>query len=276
MQGSLNLEHVKEALETTWLGQTYRYLPSVGSTNDVLKAEETSSGGSANAAGTVLLTDFQEQGRGRMSRSWEAPPGSSLLFSILLRPGWPAERLSWLTMISGLAVSEAVEQQCGLDAHLKWPNDCVLEQKNRWQKYGGILLEGAISDQGILDFVVAGIGVNVNIPVEQLPQTNFPATSLMAANGRTVSRLDLFCAILSRFEQHYNRAERGVSPHDAWQERLIFLNERVIVSYLGQDTDVTGQVSGTDASGRLRIRDRDGKIHHIAAGDVTLRQYLEQ
>jgi len=275
MQDSLKPEQVQKALRTGWLGRSYRYLAAVGSTNDMLKAEE-SGGRSSNDAGTVLLTDYQEQGRGRLARSWEAPPGSSLLFSILLRPGWPVERLTWLTMICGLAVSEAVEQQSGLKARLKWPNDCVLERENKWQKYGGILLEGTVSERGTVKYAIAGMGINVNIPAKELPQTSFPATSLLAANGRPLSRLDLFCTILSCFEAHYDRAAQGVSPHAAWQDRLIYMNERVVVSRLGQGVDVAGQVMGTDASGRLQIRDDDGAIRYIAAGDVSLRQYLEQ
>jgi BirA family biotin operon repressor/biotin-[acetyl-CoA-carboxylase] ligase len=276
MRDSLKPEEVQQALKTTWLGRAYRYVAAVGSTNDVLKAEESNGDGASNAAGTVLLTDYQERGRGRLARSWEAPPGSSLLFSILLRPGWPVERLSWLTMICGLAVSEAVEQQSGLKTYMKWPNDNVLEHENKWQKYGGILLEGGISKQGALDYVVAGMGINVNIPAGELPRTSFPATSLLVVNGRPLSRLDLFCAILSRFEEHYDRAGQGVSPHAAWQERLIYMNERVLVSRLGQGVDVAGQVIGTDTFGQLQIRDDLGAIHHIAAGDMILRPYLEQ
>lgn len=275
MQDSLTPAQVQEALDTNWLGRTYRYLPTVTSTNDLLKEQETAGGAAASPTGTVLLTDYQERGRGRLARTWEAPRGSSLLFSILLRPDWPAERLSWLTMIAGLAVSEAVEQQSGLTARLKWPNDCVIARDNAWQKYCGILLEGKMSPDDSVDFAVVGIGVNVNIPREQLPAAAFPATSLLLANGRALPRLQLFCDILSRFEHHYERAEQGRSPHPTWQERLVLMNERVVVSRLGQEVAVFGLAIGTDPEGRLLVRDDNGQLHHIAAGDVTLREYLD-
>ena len=275
MQDSLTPSHVQETLETIWLGRIYRYFPAVSSTNDLLKEQEKRGDLSLNPTGTVLLTDYQKRGRGRMARSWEAPSGSSLLFSILLRPSWPVERLSWLTMISGLAVSEAVEQQTGKKAHLKWPNDCVVSHDDVWQKYCGILLEAGLSENNSVEYAVIGIGVNVNIPEEQLPSASFPATSLSVANGRALSRLQLFSSILSRFERHYDLAEGGHSPHAAWQERLIFLNKRVAVSRHGQGAYLTGLAIGTDATGHLIVRDDSGDIHHIAAGDLTLREYLE-
>lgn len=275
MQDNLTPSHVQGALDTAWLGRTFRYFPVVESTNDLLKEQESFGDMSSNPTGTVLLTNYQKRGRGRMGRSWEAPSGSSLLFSILLRPGWPAEHLSWLTMISGLAVSEAVEQQTGMKVHLKWPNDCVLERDKVWKKYCGILLEGKISENDLLEYAVVGIGVNVNIPEEQLPPASFPATSLLVANGRSLSRLQLFSGILSRFEHHYDLADKGYSPHTGWQNRLIFMNKRVAVGRLGQEVYVTGLAVGTDAEGHLLVRDEAGYLHHIAAGDVTLREYLD-
>ncbi len=275
MQESLTPPQVKEVLDTTWLGRPYHYFQTVTSTNDLLKEQASAGVNSSNPAGTVLLSEYQEQGRGRMSRSWVAPAYSSLLFSILLRPGWPAERLSWLTMISGLAVSEAVEQQSNCTVRLKWPNDGVIAGDGIWLKYCGILLEGHIAPNNLLEYAVIGIGVNVNIPQEQLPETKFPATSLQVANGRPLSRLRLFSNILSRLEHHYELTEKGHSPHEMWQERLIFMNKRVVVSRFGQQADISGTAVGTDEEGRLLVRYDDGHIHPIAAGDVTLRAYLD-
>jgi BirA family transcriptional regulator, biotin operon repressor / biotin---[acetyl-CoA-carboxylase] ligase len=273
MQDTLIPAQVEKALNTVWLGRFYQYLPSATSTNDILKELAVSDDGSPMPAGSVLLTDFQERGRGRMSRSWQAPPGSSLLFSILLRPNWPLERLSWLTMIAGLAVCEAVEQQTMLTARLKWPNDCVVKQGDMWKKFCGILLEGHLPNGNKLAFSVVGIGLNVNIPEEELPPASFPATSLLVAEGNQVSRLDLLTAILSRFEYHYDLAEMDRSPHAAWQKRLIFMNKCVVVSRLGKGAEVVGTAVGTDETGRLLVRDEHGEYHHITAGDVSLRPY---
>jgi BirA family biotin operon repressor/biotin-[acetyl-CoA-carboxylase] ligase len=275
MQNTLTPSHVERKLTTTWIGRHYQYLPSATSTNDLLKEQATSGSGSVLAAGTVLLTDYQEKGKGRLTRRWEAPPGSSLLFSILLRPNWPAEHFSWLTMIGGLAVSEAVSQQTTLATHLKWPNDCVIMREGMWKKYCGILLEGHFSAGEHPAYAVVGIGVNVNIAEDDLPATTFPATSLMAATGSPVSRLELLTAILGRFEYHYELAERDQSPRNEWQERLIYMNSRVLISGLGEEGGIVGTAVGTDKDGRLLVRDDEGELHHIAAGDMTLREYFE-
>ena len=275
MQNALTPALVNQKLNTTWIGQPYHYLPSATSTNDLLKEQAASRSKSPVATGTVLLTDYQEKGKGRLSRRWEAPPGSSLLFSILLRPNWPAERFSWLTMIGGLAVSEAVSRYTALATRLKWPNDCVIKQDGMWKKYCGILLESNFSVSESLTYAVVGIGVNVNIKKADMPPTTFPATSLMEATGSPVSRLDLLTTILERFEQYYELAERDQAPLAAWQERLIFMNRQVIVSMVGKEVEIVGTAVGTDEEGRLLIRDERGILHHIAAGDMTIREYFE-
>jgi BirA family biotin operon repressor/biotin-[acetyl-CoA-carboxylase] ligase len=275
MRDTLTAAEVFKALTTIWIGRHYQYLSSATSTNDLLKEQAAEKSDSSLPAGTVLLTEYQEKGRGRLSRSWQAPPGTSLLFSIFLRPDWPAERFSWLTMISGLAVSEAVEEHTALEARLKWPNDCVIKHRGIWKKYCGILLESHFSADGKPGYVVVGIGVNVNIPEDGLPTVAFPATSLLAATGSPVSRLDLLSAILDRFEHHYELAKKDQSPLAAWQGRLVFMNRRVRISRFGKETDLIGTTAGTDSEGRLLVLDEEGNLHHIAAGDMTTRQDLE-
>lgn len=260
---------VQEALQTRWLGRTYRYFPRTGSTNDLFKAA-LAAGGEDLRPGTVFLTDFQESGRGRLARRWEAPSGTSLLFSAYLRPAWAEERLSWLPMLAGLAVAEAVAAITGLDVRLKWPNDLVLLQNGRWHKFCGMLLESGAASTGP-PFVILGIGVNVNIPATQLPDTPFPATSLLVAAGQPLSRRALLVAIMGQLEAGYDAAQEGKSPHAAWQERLIWLNEEVSLSRLGADIDQQGVFEGTDEQGHLKLRDGDGRVHLVAAGDVSLR-----
>jgi BirA family biotin operon repressor/biotin-[acetyl-CoA-carboxylase] ligase len=273
MNNRLAPEAVQDALNTSWIGRTYRYLPEADSTNAQLKKQVAAGPGSSPPDGTVWLTDYQKQGRGRFDRRWEAPPGSSLLFSLLLRPHWPAERLSWLTMIAGLAVTEAVADQTRLAPRLKWPNDGVLRQGGSWHKYCGILLEGDISSEGLLTNAVIGIGINANIRADEMPSTNFPATSLMIAVGQEVSRLDLFTAVLARLESHYEQAQRDRSPHAAWQEQLVFMNTRVAINTSPSAVPLVGTAIGTDAAGRLLLKDDTGITHALVAGDVSLRAY---
>ncbi len=277
-EDELNEDAVRAALKSSWLGRPYHFVDSVDSTNDQLKRWAADP---AVPSGTVLLTEHQSAGRGRLNRRWEAPSGTSLLFSVLLRPGWPARRAVWLTMLAGLAVVEAIEATTGLHPRLKWPNDVVLgedqtpgndggEDRRVWRKVGGLLLDATFNADGRLESAIPGIGLNVNIPAEALPHAFTPATSLLVAGGRPVPRRPLLVALLECLERHYDAAASGQSPWHLWNERLITLGRTVQVT-AGDIGTLVGLAEGTDEWGQLLVRDEAGKLHAIAAGDVTLR-----
>lgn len=262
----LTIETIQEALTTQWLGHRIHFFSSVSSTNDLLNemAEQSA------PAGTMVLTDYQSMGRGRMNRRWEAPTGSSLLVSLLFRPNWPAEQAHWLTMIGGLAVVSAVRQQTNLEPSLKWPNDLILQVGDEWRKFAGLLLEGHF-EQDFLTYAILGSGINVNIAPEDLPETATPATSLLAASGQTVNRLTLLNNYLMELERLYEAADAGHSPRLAWEEMLITLGRPVQVSGSAGKTPLEGTAEAVDEWGRLLVRDKFDKLHTIAAGDVSLR-----
>ena len=272
MKESLQETAVANAITTRWIGRVYHYFSQVGSTNDLLKTAARANSAAALPAGAVYLTDYQAQGRGRLDRRWEASPGTSILHSILFRPHWPAERLPWLTMLAGLAAAEAIEAHTNLTVALKWPNDVVLWQETSWHKVGGILLEGEISPQQRLEYAILGMGLNVNIPAQQLPPASTPATSLLAAIGAPVSRLALLMTLWERLESHYDAAEGGESPQAAWHARLTTIGQAVTVRRLDTAGELVGVAEGADEWGHLLVRDAAGQLHTISAGDVTLRQ----
>lgn len=264
-QRPLNTRRLRAAL-----GPDAHYFPETGSTNDLLR--EMADAGAPG--GTLVLADFQQTGKGRLNRRWQAPPGTSLLFSLLFRPGWPAVRASWLTMIGGLAAVEAIAaalaapESSSLIPALKWPNDIILPDAAGWAKVGGILLETTVTGDR-LEQAILGMGLNVNIPPEDLPETTVPATSLLAAGGRSLARLPLLVTLVQRLEHHYQAACRGESPQPAWNERLLTRDRPVAVSASGRT--VTGTAAGTDEWGRLLVETADGEVYKFAAGDVTLR-----
>lgn len=269
MQDELSETAVQAALTTTWIGRSYRYYPELDSTNTALKALLGSVG--EVAPGTVLLADYQRQGRGRMGRQWEAPPGSSLLLSVLFRPAWPARQVNWLTMIGALAVSEAIERVAGCRSGIKWPNDVLVHQEGTWRKVCGLLLEGEWRGDDRLAHAILGIGINVNVPAGRLPAAATPATSLLLASGTAVSRLALLAALLQGLEQRYETAVRGASPQPAWHARLLTIGRQVRVTQSGAAAAIDGIAEATDPWGQLLVRDAAGTLHAIAAGDVTLR-----
>jgi BirA family biotin operon repressor/biotin-[acetyl-CoA-carboxylase] ligase len=165
------------------LGRPYRYLESCPSTQRAL--------GPGDPDGAVVATDHQTAGRGRLGRVWEDEPGTSLLFSVLLRPPVPPGRLPELSVVAAHAVADAIAP----DATVKEPNDVLLGGR----KVAGVLGEASEGR------VVLGIGVNANQrPGELPPRTRLPATSLLIETGRRVGRAELLAAILQALERRYD------------------------------------------------------------------------
>ena len=265
MNGDLSPELVNVYLGTRWLGRTLHFFPVVASTNEVLY--ELALAGAP--AGSMVLADFQTAGKGRLGRRWEAPAGTSLLFSLLFRPGWPAAQAAWLTMMAGLATAEAVAGLTGVVVGLKWPNDVMIHTADGWRKVGGLLLAGDVTGERV-ELALMGIGLNVNMLAAELPaEVATPATSLRLASGQPVARAALLGRLLGRLERLYEAAERGESPRPGWEARLITRHQPVRVTQGGQTLE--GVAVGTDEWGQLLVRDGLGVLHTIPAGDVTLR-----
>lgn len=262
----LTREAIQESINSRWLGKQFHFLPSVPSTNKLLmeRAEQGS------PAGTMILTDFQSEGKGRLNRRWEVPPGTSLLVSLLFRPNWPAHQAPWLIMIAGLAAVSAVRRETNLVPSLKWPNDLVIEVGGQWHKFAGLLLEANFENDR-LAYAVLGSGINVNIPAESLPEAVTPATSLLAALGQPVDRLSLLNLYLMELERLYEAAEGGQSPVQSWREQLITLGRPVRVSGRTLDAPLEGIAEDVDDWGRLLVREENGRLHTLEAGDVSLR-----
>lgn len=264
-------ENVLPTLRTKWLGRQYYYFPEIGSTNTVLKdwlaGDETTV-----PAGTLLLADFQSRGRGRLARSWQAPPGTCLLFSLLFRPNWPASQAHWLTMIASLSAAAAMTAVSGVTVSIKWPNDLVAQHNGVWHKVGGILQEGELDEDGRLRTVILGMGLNINIPADQLPQTAVPAASLLSLSGQSCDRPAILVDLLYRLEANYALADRGQSPQKRWAANLVTLGQRVMVTEMGGERGWWGTAVATDEWGHLLVQDETGRVRAVAAGDVTLRQ----
>ena len=263
---------VSQALNTQWLGKSCQVLPEVDSTNDLLKQMVRQGDGGTPPTGFVLLTDYQRQGRGRLERRWEAPPRSSLLLSMLFRPNWTVAQMNWLTMLVSLAAAEAIADHTNLSVGIKWPNDVMVQQANNWSKVSGILQEGDFDADGRLQWAIVGIGINVNIPADQLPKSDTPASSLYAATGQMVPRLPLLATFLNRVEQLYDWVADGRSPQPDWQNKLITLGQPVQVTHSKTSQTFRGIAEGTNSAGHLLVRDAADRLHTVTAADVTLRQ----
>lgn len=263
---------VTQSLTTRWLGKKCQVLREVDSTNDLLKEMLQQGSVDPPPHGFVLLTEYQRQGRGRLARRWEAPAGSSLLLSMLFRPNWPTAQANWLTMLVSLSATEAIATHTQLEAGLKWPNDVMVRQAGSWCKVGGILQEGEFDADGRLQWAIVGIGINVNILVDDLPAGSTPPTSLLVAKGQPVPRLPLLHTFLQRVEELYDEVGNGRSPQPAWRDKLITLGQPVRVTQTQTGDTFTGFAEATDAVGHLLVRDETGKLRTVTAADVTLRE----
>jgi BirA family biotin operon repressor/biotin-[acetyl-CoA-carboxylase] ligase len=267
----LKPDRIQHNLNSTIVGRKIEHYPQAGSTNDLARRQARA----GQPEGLVILADAQTAGRGRMGRAWFAPPGSSLLLSLLLRPAWlaPADAFS-LTMLAGVALCEAVEQVTPVHAALKWPNDLLLPVRTAagpaLRKAAGILSEIELAGDQIA-WVVLGIGVNVSwSPAGIVDRRDLAevATSVGAAAGQLVERLALLRALLERLDARYNALRRSgsVELFECWRERLAMLGQPVqIVLPHGE---LRGVAEDVERSGALRIRDAHGALHTVLAGDV--------
>ncbi|MFB6230847.1 MAG: biotin--[acetyl-CoA-carboxylase] ligase [Salinibacter sp.] len=260
---SLSLtDDVQARLATDRFGHKMRGFETVGSTNT--EAAEWAKNGAAE--GSVVVTEYQSDGRGRHGRTWNARKGQNLMFSVVLRPTLGADRLGLITVAASVAVAEAVDDFVSpYRAVLKWPNDVLLEGR----KTCGMLLESSISGADAADVVVLGVGLNVN-------QTDFPealadtATSLRLTTGRPVPRAPLLSRLLERLEAQYGTIQSGddASVRSAFHDRLPILHEHATFRVPGTDRTISGTVQGITETGALRLHTPDGP-QTVQAGNVT-------
>ncbi|MFE2874840.1 biotin--[acetyl-CoA-carboxylase] ligase [Streptomyces roseus] len=246
---------------------------ATGSTNTDLAARAA-----GLPEGAVLVAEEQTAGRGRLDRSWVAPPRSGLFFSVLLKPGdsVPQERWGWLTLLAGVAAASGLSRAAGVDTALKWPNDLLVTVNGEERKTGGILAErvggGPSRAGGSGGGVVIGIGLNVTLTEDELPVPE--AGSLILAKAAVTDREPLLKAVLRSLEQWYGdwRAAGGDPAASGLQEayaaNCVTLGRHVRADLPGGRT-LTGTAEAVDADGRLVVRTAEGEHEAVGAGDVV-------
>lgn len=251
---------IQTGLETRVVGREVVFFEETDSTN--LRASELGEGGCAE--GTVVIADRQSAGKGRLGRLWSSPAGVNLYTSVVLRPKILPYRAPQLTFISAVAVAWAIEEVAGVAARVKWPNDVLVGGR----KVAGLLNEMSAETEGI-HFVILGIGVNLNMRLDQFPaDLRYPATSLAIETGRDVSRTAFARALYRHLDTLYALyLEQGVEPViEAWQELCDLVGQAVEVDF--QSRVVRGVVTGLDEDGALLLQLSDGQCEKVLAGDV--------
>ena len=269
----------------------FEYLAEAGSTNDVLMNHAMGADAASWPDLSVVVTDNQTRGRGRLGRTWLAPTGKSLAISVLLRPatagGQPLslDHFGWFPLMAGAAMTRAVRtvveasivpvtdlREAETPAHqvaLKWPNDVLIDG----YKVSGILSELLPSADGL----VIGAGLNVSLDEHDLP--TLTSTSLSLVTGGVPDPDAVLAGYLTELTTLYRAfMAAGGDPvasgvFDAVSELCGTLGSQVRVELPGGD-DLVGTATALDATGRLIVRNQaDDELHAVAAGDVTHLRY---
>jgi len=245
-----------------FLGVPAEFHESIGSTNE----EGLRRAGEGAPEGLVIVTDGQTAGRGRLGRSWWDAPGSSLLFSIVLRPSIEVARWPLLGIAMACAVAEAGGEAAGTALDVKWPNDVL----HAGRKVCGVLAESRVPSPGSPALVV-GAGINVNQRDEDFPEElRDRATSLrIAAGGAAIDSRVLLAATLGRYQRYLDIAREEGSPalRRAVDDRLPARGTPVRV--LVGDRRLAGTIDEITDTGALRLRlDSDGSIATVTAGEI--------
>lgn len=247
-------------LETKLVGQSVISFEDIPSTNN--EAKKVAAEGADE--GTIVVSEQQSTGKGRLERSFFCPQGG-LWFSVILRPQFLPQDAPKCTLLAAVAVAKAM-RELGLDAGIKWPNDIYCQGR----KLTGILTEMS-AEMDKINYLVIGIGINANIQQEAFPEDiQDKAGSMSAVLGYDIDRLAFLQSILLHIEKLYIEVlKHGFAGMlDEWRKYSITLGQDINV--IGVQEKFSGHAVDIDADGALLVKTADG-IRRVLAGDVSIR-----
>jgi BirA family biotin operon repressor/biotin-[acetyl-CoA-carboxylase] ligase len=257
----LSIPEVEDGLAPKLLGTRFHYFDEIDSTNNYarLLAER------GEPQGAIVIAEQQTLGRGRLGRRWVSPPYVNLYCSVILRPTVAPADAPRITLTAAVALADAIERFGAVAPTIKWPNDILAGGK----KLAGVLTE-AVSNSQRVEFVILGIGVNLNFSLEAMPpEIRDRATSLSILAGRNVSREAFLQRLIHDLDRCYaileERGFAALAPR--WDERFDLRGRRVRVEMT--DRAIVGRAVGLDADGALIIESADGGRQRVVAGDVV-------
>lgn len=261
----MNLDFTRKSVENLpidgLIGSRVHFFDNLDSTNT--RAAILAADGARE--GEVVIADCQTAGRGRLrGRVWHSPPGRNLYTSVILRPAIPPATAPGLTLVAGVAVAELLKRYCPLS--LKWPNDVLIKGR----KVCGILTEMKVRDRTV-DFVVVGIGINVNMdPGEFHTEIRSLSTSLKEQTAHDISRVELVTELYRLLERWYLIfINGGLAPvRDRWLEYAEIIGKMIEVT--NGNTLQRGICQGIDDEGMLLIVDEKNRTVPVRSGDVII------
>lgn len=257
-EGIVRVFHSKtlDELHTHTIGRKVYKYDTVSSTNDLafmhaLKGEKE---------GSIFWSRAQTKGRGRFGRHWISHKDKGVYFSLIIKPDILVKEAPKITLLIALAVCRALRKFSGRQCLIKWPNDIVVSDK----KLGGILTEIDV-EIGKVKFLIAGIGIDTNFKRNELPVRE--AISLRMLMQKEINNESVLSACVKEIDECYAQFKRsGFSP--------ILKEVRSLSSLWGKQVKVDGHIEGTavdfDGEGALVVRQPNGFLRHLYAGDVKL------
>ena len=264
IEDRLSPENVTSNLNTKIIGKNISYHDTIDSTNNVAKLLAKK----GIADGTIVISEQQTGGKGRLNRSFFSPKFKSILLSIILRPKFNLNDAAKCTLMTAVAVSNAMIR-FNLTPQIKWPNDILYDKR----KVVGILTEMS-SDVDKINYIVVGIGINVNINRDEFPdEIKNIAASLSEMKGEYISRVDFLKILLEEFEKLYLEANKNNFSNifNQWRKFNITIGKKIRVIPAGQSNEFNAIAEDIDNEGALIVKTNRG-IEKIYAGDVSIRE----
>ncbi len=258
----LSPQGIRKYLNETCENLDIRVLPSVHSTNDVVK-EKAGQGG---AEGFTVIANEQTAGRGRRGRTFFSPCGTGLYMSILLKPvNYSASQAVRITTMAAVAVCEAMEEVSDVKAEIKWVNDIFIKGK----KVCGILTEGSFDlESGMLDYAVLGVGINVYEPADGLPEDLKAIAGSVFEKPQNDMKNHLAAAFLNRFMGYYH-AQDHADYIEKYRSRSFVVGRHIRVISANQTRNAFAY--GIDDECGLLVRYEDGTSESLNSGEISIR-----
>ena len=255
-------QEIQRGLSTNYIGKEIHYFPELKSTN-IMAKEKALHIEERIAEGTLIITERQSAGKGRLGREWFSPAGGIWL-SIILYPQLSPSYISRITLMTAVAAVKAIEICTQIEPQIKWPNDILINEK----KVCGILTEMS-AELDIINWVVVGIGVNVNIDHQRFPEDIQANTiSLKEVSGEEVLRVKLAQTFLQEFEKYYEKLKRKEfsSILKEWKLYSHTLGKKIRVD-MGERI-ITGEAIDINEEGALILKKEDGELIKIISGTI--------
>jgi len=255
-------QEIQRGLSTTYIGKKIFYFSELASTN-IMAKEKALHIEERIAEGTLIITERQSAGKGRLGREWFSPAGGIWL-SIILYPQLSPSYISRITLMTAVAAVKAIEICTQIEPQIKWPNDILINEK----KVCGILTEMS-AELDIINWVVVGIGVNVNIDHQRFPEDIQANTiSLKEVSGEEVLRVKLAQTFLQEFEKYYEKLKRKEfsSILKEWKLYSHTLGKKIRVD-MGERI-ITGEAIDINEEGALILKKEDGELIKIISGTI--------